>query len=373
MNITAAVAREPKGPFAFEQLVLDRPREHEVVVAIRGMGLCHTDLAARDGVFGLPYPLVLGHEGSGVVVDVGSAVTKVRPGDHVALSFNSCGECPSCAKGDPAYCHQFPAYNYGGARPDGSSPLQSAAGPITGNFFGQSSFATHAMANERNVVKVDDDLPLELVGTLGCGIQTGAGAIMKSLACRPGSSILILGAGPVGLAAVMGAVIQGCEQILVSEPHAARRELAISLGATHALDPGAGELAEEVRAIVPGVDYVFDTTGNVQVVEAALGCLAHRGVLGLVGVPHDFAATLAFPIIQSMVLGLTVTGITEGDSNPDEFIPELLRLYREGRFPFDRMIGRTYPFSQLNEAVEAQLRGDAIKVVLVNDESEAAR
>jgi aryl-alcohol dehydrogenase len=367
MQITAAVAHEPNAAFVLEQVQLETPREREVLVAIRGMGLCGTDVAARDGVFPLSYPLVLGHEGSGVVVEVGSAVTKVQPGDHVAISFNSCGECPSCAKGDPAYCHQFPAYNYGGARPDGSSPLSNEDGAITGNFFGQSSFGTHAIANERNVVKVDKDLPLELVGTLGCGIQTGAGGVMKSLACRAGTSILILGAGPVGLAAVMGAVLQGCEQIIVSEPHARRRALAEELGATHTLHAGAGELADQVRAIVPGVDYVFDTTGVVGVVEAAVGCLGHRGVLGLVGVPHDFAATLAFPIVPSMVLGLTVKGITEGDSDPDEFIPELLRLYRGGRFPFDRMIERTYPLAQINEAIDAQLHGDVVKVVLVND------
>jgi aryl-alcohol dehydrogenase len=338
-----------------------------VLVAIKGAGLCHTDIAARDGVLPFAHPCVLGHEGSGVVEEVGSAVTKVGRGDHVAISFNSCGTCPSCLKGDPAYCHDFPARNYGGARADGSSPLSSGDGPITANFFGQSSFATHAIANERNVVKVDDDLPLELVGTLGCGIQTGAGAVMRAMACRAGSSLLVLGAGPVGLAAVMGGVIQGCERIIVSEPHAARRKLALELGATDALDPAAGDdLAGAVREVAPGgVDYAFDTTGSVPVLEAALECMAHRGVLGIVGVPADFAATLPFPIVQAMILGLTVKGITEGDSRPDEFIPELLRLYREGRFPFDRMI-ETFPFARINEAVDAQHRGDVVKAVLVN-------
>lgn len=373
MNITAAVAREPQGDFSFEELSLDAPRPDEVLVAIKGVGLCHTDIAARDGVLPLPHPAVLGHEGSGVVVEVGRDVTKVAPGDHVAISFNSCGSCPSCLNDDPAYCHQFPACNYGGARQDGTSPISSADGPVTANFFGQSSFATHALANERNVVKVDDDLPLELVGTLGCGIQTGAGAVMRSMACRPGSSLLVLGAGPVGLAAVMAGLLHGCARIVVSEPHEARRRLALELGATDALDPAAGDdLASAVREVLPGgVDYAFDTTGNIAVLEAALGCLAHRGVLGIVGVPADFSATLSLPIVQAMVLGLTVKGITEGDSRPDQFIPELLQLYREGRFPFDRMI-ETFPFSRINEAVEAQHRGDVVKVVLVNDSDEEA-
>ena len=368
MEITAAVAREPKAPFSFERLTLAEPRPDEVLVEIKGVGLCHTDVGARDGAFPLGFPVVLGHEGSGVVVQVGSAVTKVAAGDHVTISFNSCGKCPSCANGDPAYCHQFAAYNYGGGREDGSSPLASPDGPVGGNFFGQSSFASHAIANERNVVKVDKDLPLALLGMLGCGIQTGAGAVMNSMACRPESSILILGAGPVGLAAVMGAVVQGCSQIIVSEPHAARRQLARELGATHVLDPSDHELSEQVRVILPaGVDYGFDTTGNPGVIEAALGCMAHRGVFGIVGVPHDFAATIAFPLVPAMILGLTIRGITEGDSNPDQFIPELLALYRDGRFPFDRLVDQTYPMSQLNDAVDAQLRGEVIKVVLVND------
>ncbi len=367
-DITAAVVREAGAPFVFEPLTLDAPRPDEVLVEVKGVGLCASDLAARDGVIPLPFPVVLGHEGSGVVLEVGNAVTKVAPGDHVAISFNSCGNCASCAKGDPAYCHQFAAFNYGGGREDGSSPLRSSDGPVSGNFFGQSSFASHALANERNVVKVDKDLPLELIGMLGCGIQTGAGAVMNSMACRAGSSILILGAGPVGLAAVMGAVVQGCSQIIVSEPHAGRRQLAQELGATHALDPAEGELAEQVRALVPaGMDYGFDTTGNMAVIEAAVGCMAHRGVVGLVGVPHDFAATFGFPVVLSMILGLTVRGITEGDANPDEFIPRMLALYREGRFPFDRLVDKTYPLSRLNDAVEDQLRGDVIKVVLVND------
>jgi aryl-alcohol dehydrogenase len=367
MNITAAVAREPHGELSIEELSLEDPREDEVVVAITGVGLCHTDIAARDGVLPLAHPSVLGHEGAGVVVGIGTGVSKVRPGDHVAISFNSCGTCRSCAKGDPAYCHDFPALNYGGARLDGSSPLSSPDGPMTGNFFGQSSFASHAIANERTVVKVADDLPLALIGTLGCGIQTGAGAVMRSMACRAGSSLLVTGAGPVGLAGVMGAVVQGCEQIIVSEPHPARRELARSLGATATLDPTAREpLPEAVRAIAPaGVDYAFDTTGNVAVLESVIGCMAHRGVIGLVGVPSDFSAVLPLPIIPAMVLGLTVRGITEGDSDPHEFIPSLLELYREGRFPFDRMI-ETFPFTDINAAIAAQERGEVVKVVLVN-------
>lgn len=368
MNITAAVARAPHSDFTLEQLDLDDPREDEVVVQIVGVGICHTDVAARDGHLPFAQPAVLGHEGSGIVTAVGTGVSKVAPGDHVAITFNSCGRCTSCSDGASTYCLHFMELNYGGGRPDGSATINSGDSPINANFFGQSSFASHALANERNVVKVDDDLPLEIVGTLGCGLQTGAGAVINVMECQPGSSLLVLGAGPVGLAAVMAGVIRGCSPILVSEPHPDRRELALSLGATDVIDPAAGvALGDAVREIVAGgVDYAFDTTGRVEILESLIAAMGHRSTIGLVGVPEDFSATMALPLIAPMVLGLTIRGITEGDSEPDVFIPELLTHFREGRFPFDRLI-TTFPFAEINDAIAAQSRGEAVKVVLVND------
>ncbi len=367
MKITAAVAHEANRPFALEEIELEEPRGHELVVEIRGAGLCHTDIAARDGVYGLPYPIVLGHEGSGVVVSVGDEVTTLKPGDHVAISFSSCGTCSSCQAGKPAYCVNFAVENYIGTRPDGSTQLSSGDGAVHGHFFGQSSFATHALVNERNAVKVDDDLDLTLLGPLGCGIQTGAGAVMRSMACRAGSSLLVLGAGPVGLAAVMGGVLQECGQIIVVEPVAARRDLAQSLGATHTIDPAAGPIDQAVLGIASeGVDYVFDTTGRVEVLQAAIAATGVNAVLGLVGVPSDFSVELPLNIVATMQKGLSVKGIVEGDSDPKEFIPELLQHYRAGRFPFDKLI-TTFAFSQINEAIEAQHRGDVVKVVMVPD------
>ncbi|WP_064444787.1 NAD(P)-dependent alcohol dehydrogenase [Rhodococcus sp. YH3-3] len=368
MKITAAVTVGPNTDFDLREVTIGDPRDNEVLVQIKGVGLCHTDIAARDGVYGLPYPLVLGHEGSGVVVSTGSGVTKVSTGDHVAISFNSCGECTPCTKGSPAYCSQFAVYNYIGSRPDGTNPLGGLPdGELHGHFFGQSSLASHAMASERNVVKIDKSIPLELVGPLGCGIQTGAGAVMRSMACPEGSTLLVLGAGPVGLAAVLGGVVQKCSKIIVSEPHAGRRDLALELGATHVLDPAAGALTERVREICSeGVDFAFDTTGNVGVLKAAIESIASMGTLGLVGVPSDFSVDLPINIVAAMQGGLTVKGIVEGDSDPDEFIPELLDLYRVGKFPFDKMI-TTFPMSDINKAVTAQHDGEVTKVVLVND------
>jgi aryl-alcohol dehydrogenase len=367
MEITAAVAAKLGAPFSVETVTLDCPAADEIVVEIAGAGLCHTDLAARDGHLPFPLPGVFGHEGSGVVVDVGPDVTKVRRGDRVALTFNSCGQCVQCRMGEPSYCREFMALNFAGARRDGSSTLHLGDAPLGCEFFGQSSFATHAIAHQRNVVKVPDDAPLALVGPLGCGVQTGAGAVLNSLNCQPGSSLLVLGGGSVGLSALLAAALRELSTIVVAEPLEQRRELAIALGATHVIDPADGPLADQVRAIIgSGVDYAIDTTGVVGVLEQAMQSLAQRGTLGIIGVPADPAAALPVNLIQAQLLGVTITGIVEGDSVPDVFIPQLIDLHRAGRFPFDKLI-TTMPFADINEAVAAQHRGDAVKIVLVHD------
>lgn len=367
MEITAAVARGPHQDFSIETVELEPPRADEILVRILGVGLCHTDIAARDGVYGLPYPVVLGHEGSGVVVAVGEKVTSIAPGDKVAVSFSSCGICRPCTSGHQSYCTAFTQENYIGTRPDGSATTTRDGKVVHGHFFGQSSFASHALVTERNAVKVETDLDISLVGPLGCGIQTGAGAVMNSMNCVRGSSLVVLGGGPVGLAAVMGAVIQGCSKIVVVEPVPARRTLARELGATDAIDPIGNDLTALLADIAPGgVDYVLDTTGRVEVIGAAIAATAQNATVGLVGVPADFSVHLPVNIVAAMQKGLTIRGIVEGDSVPRTFIPELLEHHAAGRFPFDTLI-TTYPFSKINEAVAAQERGEVTKLVLVPD------
>lgn len=365
MQILAAVTPAVGAPFEVRELELEDPASDEVVVQIAGVGICHTDIAVKEGHLPFPFPCVLGHEGSGTVVSVGADVTSVAVGDRVAVSFNSCATCPHCAKGEPAYCHDFLQYNFGGSRPDGSTGLSAAGTKVAANFFGQSSLATHAIAHERNVVKLAADVPLELVGPLGCGIQTGAGAVMNSLDVQPGSTIVIAGAGAVGLAAVLAAVVREAVSIIVVEPHQRRRALAKELGATHAIDPQDGRVSEQIRKIAPaGVDYAVDTTAVVPVVEQLIDSLGMRGALGLLGVPADPHAFFSLGLFQTPMLGITVRGIVEGDANPQTFIPYLLDLHRQGKFPFDKLI-TTMPLAEINEAVAAQLRGEILKVVLV--------
>ena len=366
MKIKAAVSRQAESAFTIEDVTLDAPRENEILVRIAGVGLCHTDLLARDMVLPIQQPSVLGHEGSGVVEAVGSAIKSVKPGDHVVLTFAHCGNCRRCQDHDPACCAQMPVLNCSGGRFDGSKALHGVDGEaISSHFFGQSSFGSMALACESSVIPIDRDVPIEIMGPLGCGVQTGAGAIMNTLACANGSSLLVLGGGSLGLSAVLAAVVQGCATIIVSEPHAARRALALELGATHVIDPAAQDLATAVRDIMPrGVDYAFDTTGVAKVVGAALTAMGVRGKMVIAGVPVDPASELGVPMLPMVSMGQTVVGIIAGDSEPAHFIPHLVALYRKGQLPFDRLITR-YPLHQINEAVADHSSGRCVKAVLI--------
>jgi aryl-alcohol dehydrogenase len=364
----AAVAYQPGGDFAVETIEVGEPRAGEVRVRIAGVGLCHTDLVFRDQLVPFALPGVLGHEGAGVIEAVGEGVEGLAVGDEVVIGFSSCGTCPRCDEHLPSYCQNFVPLNYAGMRlDDGSTAYAKDGARITSHFFGQSSFAALTVTRARNVVKVDTSkVALELLGPLGCGFQTGAGGVMKSLACPAGSSIAIFGGGPVGLAAVMGAVIQGCAPIILVEPVAARRAAALELGATHVIDPAeAGDLTKALRAIVPaGLDFAFDTTGAVPVIEAGLAALGSHGAIGLVGVPSKADAAISVNIAALMTPGHRIIGIIEGDSDPQSFIPELIAHHAAGRFPFDRLI-KTFPLDEINAAIAAQARGECIKVVLI--------
>jgi aryl-alcohol dehydrogenase len=364
---TAAVARAPHDDFVLQELAVDDPRAGEVRVRIAGVGLCHTDLVFRDQIPTYPFPAVFGHEGAGVIDAIGEGVDGFAVGDAVIVGFSSCGTCPRCDEGLPSYCRSFVPLNYAGMRvKDGSRAYADGAAPVASHFFGQSSFATHAITRARNLVKVTDaSAPLAILGTLACGFQTGAGAIMRTFACPAGSSLVVFGGGPVGLAAVMAGRIQDCARIILVEPIAARRTVAQELGATDVIDPAAGDVAAAIRAIVPeGVDFAFDTTGNVAVIEAGLASLGSHGAIGLVGVPREPGASITVNISALMTPGHRIYGIIEGDSDQQSFIPELLAHHAAGRFPFDRLI-ETYPLARINEAVAAQARGECIKVVLI--------
>jgi aryl-alcohol dehydrogenase len=359
MKITAAVVRQAGGPFTIETLAMDALQPDEVLVRMAGTGLCHTDLVVRDQVLPTPLPAVLGHEGAGVIAAVGADVTGLAVGDHVVLGFAACRECAQCRAGMPAYCTQFAALNFGGCRADGSRCLHDDAGAVASHFFGQSSFASHAAVAARNVVKVDPDVPLALLGPLGCGIMTGAGTVFHALDVREGESLLVIGGGPVGLSAVMAAKVRGAGRIVLADPVASRRALALDLGASEVIDPALGDLAERVQ----GIDCAIDSSGVPAAIETGAATLAPRGRLAMVGVPRSLDATISLNIVGMLSRGIAIRGVTEGDADPQTFLPYLIDLYRQGRFPFDRLVS-TYPLESINQAIADQHAGHCVKVVL---------
>ena len=370
----AAICRGPEEPFAIERVTLDELRSDELLIRVVASGICHTDLAVRDRQLPMPLPAVLGHEGAGIVEAVGEAVTVAQPGDRVVMSFNSCGHCPSCTADAPTYCYEFLQQNWIGTRPDGSFTLTADSGDtVNASFFGQSSFATYAIAHQRNTVKIPEDLadlPLERIAPIGCGLMTGAGAVLRSMAVRPGLPIVVTGAGTVGLAAIMAAKIVGAAPIVAIDVNHKRLALARELGATHVFN-AKDDPVGAVRQLCPaGLAYAFDTTGRADVIQDLFGLLAPRGKLGIVGA-SDPEAMLSFNETQFMGGGRTVMGILGGDSDVDGFLIELLRHHAEGRFPFDRLIGY-FDFDQINEAIHASEAGDVVKPVLVMDKAAVA-
>lgn len=365
MKISAAVARTPHAPLHIEQLELDSVRPDEVRVRLVASGVCHTDAAVRDGVIPTPLPAVLGHEGAGVVEVVGSAVTTVVPGDHVVMSANSCGVCEQCLSGRLAYCEDLFARNFAARRADGTTSLSDANGAIGSNFFGQSSFATYANVTERSLVKVPVDVDLSLVAPLGCGIQTGAGAILNELRPHPGSTVAVFGTGAVGTAALLAARLTGAARIIAVDVVDARLELAMELGATHVINGRSEDLPARLREITGGrgIDYALDTTGAPGVLRSAVDALAIRGTAALVGSSPE-GTEIALEIGASLNKGWTFMTIIQGSSVPQTFIPALIELWKQGRFPFHRII-RHYPFSELATAFDDSESGSVIKPVVV--------
>jgi aryl-alcohol dehydrogenase len=363
LDITAAVSRTPGGPFSIEQLKLEGPRPDEVLVRVVASGMCHTDLMAKDAPH-MPHPMVLGHEGAGVVEKVGAEVKKLAPGDHVVLTFMFCGRCASCVRGEPSYCEKIMPLCFGGGREDGSTSTHAAEGPIHDHFFGQSSFATWALASERNAIKVPKDAPLELLGPLGCGLPTGAGAVINSLKVGVGQSLAVFGTGAVGMAAVMAGRIVGATTIIAVDLVDSRLELARELGATHTVNARSGDVVEQVKGITggKGVDFSLDATGTDKAIAAAMQVLGVRGTCGFVGGAPP-GATAALDLGWLMSAGRSVRGILEGDAVPDQFIPALIELNRQGRFPFERLV-KVYELAEINQAAHDSETGKVIKPVL---------
>jgi aryl-alcohol dehydrogenase len=366
MSVTAkaAVLHGTDQPFTFEDVVLDEIRADELLVQIVATGLCHTDLAVQHGHIPGTFPMVLGHEGAGIVSQVGDNVTGFAVGDHVAASFASCGHCENCLEGREAYCLSFMLLNIAGVREDGTTTMTADDGTVVhGSFFGQSSFASHAIVSARNVVKIPADIPLELVGPLGCGIQTGAGTVLNSLAIPAGSSIVVSGTGAVGLSSIMAARAAGATTIIAVDILEERLDFATKLGATHTVNGRTEDVVARLLEITGGAGaaYAVDTTGVPSVIADVVNGTRFGATIALVGVGRPDAV---LPLGLVSGAGKTLVGAIEGDAVPQTFIPRLLAMYRAGLFPFDQLV-TTYEFDQIERAIADTASGAAVKAVLV--------
>ena len=359
MRIQAAVCREGTAAPAIEILELADPRRGEVRVRLVACGVCHTDLrmASRPG----PRPIVLGHEGAGVIEAVGEGVEGLAVGDPVLMSYAWCGHCPACRRRAMAYCERSGALNFSGLREDGASPLSSGGELVFGAFFGQSAFASHAVCQAHTLVKAPTDLPLERLAPLGCGVQTGAGAVLNAFRLQPGQSLAVFGTGAVGLSAIMAAKVAGAARIIAVDVNPARLALALELGAGVAIDPSAADPVAAIRDITgDGVDFVLNTTDLPEVFAQGVASLAPKGTFGFVTRPNG---PLDLDLSAIFLGGRRIQGVVQGDSEPDVFIPRLIELHRQGRLPLERLI-TPYPFAAIAEAMSDSEAGRAIKPVL---------
>ncbi|EHK15298.1 uncharacterized protein TRIVIDRAFT_38685 [Trichoderma virens Gv29-8] len=371
---TKAYVVESKGaPFVLQDILLDEIQSHEVLVEILYTGLCHTDIVVQHG--GMPvggYPAILGHEGVGVVRKIGLGVSNqgLLPGDIVILSFHTCQQCRYCQEGNLGGCTRMTEINFTKTGRDGlemNSPASLPDGkPVYAQFFGQSSLSKLMIVPERSVVKtelrLEDDL--SCLPPLSCGYLTGAGTVFNALQPKPADKVAVVGMGAVGFAALMAARALGVEQVLAIDIVDAKLQMATSLGASHTINSSAfTDINEGIRSIFPdGVDMIVEATGIAILAETSVKALAHGGTLALVGVlPPD--ADIKINGLDVLISCKKIIGVIEGSSNPHELIPRLVELYKQGKFPVDKL-SKVYPAEQLDQALSDLKTGKVIKPVL---------
>ena len=357
---TAAILEEAGGPFSLHPVELDSLREDEVLVRIQACGICHTDLKFQER---LPLPAVFGHEGAGVVEEVGSKLQGVRPGDRVMLSYPWCGSCRPCGRAEPYCCERIPELKFGGSRLDGNQPISWNGASITSAFFQQSSFATYAVAHAHTLVPVQTDLPAELLAALPCGVQTGAGAVLNTFGVKAGDPLVVIGVGSVGLSAVMAGKMVGAAPIVAVDLAPSRLALALEVGATHAFHAEDGVAARVREAMPQGARYALETSDSLAGLNTGVSCLGQGGTIGIVsappaGQPFPFSTRGLFERVASL------RSIVQGSSVPQKFLPWLLELHERGQFPYDKLV-TAYDFSAINQAMADMKSGSTIKPVLL--------
>ena len=364
MKTRSAVVMNPGGQFNLENIELPEMRDQEVLVRIVGTGMCHTDLAVRDGLlYQTPFPCVLGHEGAGIIEKVGRDVSTLQRGDQVLISFSACGKCKMCEAGHFSYCEKTLQMNYGSnGGPDVMSGSLESGTALFTQFFGQSSFSEFAIAHKTQVVKVEVGEDLKWLGPLGCSVQAGAGAVLNVGKPQRGDSIVIFGAGAVGLSALMAAKVAGCSPIIVVDNETSRLEKSLTLGADICLKPAEEGFVKSIRlATKGGAQFSIDCTGVASVLPLAVRILDRLGTCILVGaVPPKSVTQLDS---SQLLSGRTIRGTTAGDSSPKIFIPILIDFWKSGRLPIQE-ISTLFAFEKIEEATVAMKSGTTIKPII---------
>lgn len=369
INAVLRTAREPRPysasrPIAFETLELDEPAPGEVRVRVEAAGLCHSDLSVVNGDRERPLPMALGHEAAGVVDAVGPGVDDLTVGDHVVLVYvPSCGECEFCLSNQPALCARGAVSNGSGELLAGGRRLHSSTDDDIHHHLGVSAFAEFAVVHRSSTVKVPDNLPFDVAALLGCAMATGYGAVVRTAGVRAGASVIIIGLGGVGLSAVMAAQAIGAREIMVVDPVDTKRQRALELGATVAAAP------DEAEAIIQaewsgGADWVFEAVGDARVMQQAFRLTKRGGTTVSMGLPPP-DAVLTLPALAIVAESRTIKGSYMGSTRPQEDIPEMARLWQEGRLPVEKLISAHRPLTELNEALEALANGSAIRQIIL--------
>ena len=351
-------------PLSVQEIELFPPGFGEILVRVVAAGLCHSDLSVIDGTRPRPMPMVLGHEAAGVVEQAGPE-TGLSAGDHVVFSFvPSCGACLPCAEGRPALCEPGAAANAAGALLGGARHWGMQNGAPTHHHLGVSGFAQHIVTSARSAVRIDPSLPMDIAALFGCAVMTGVGAVVNTARVPPGASVAVFGLGGVGLACVLGAVASGAYPIVAVDPLAEKRALAVSLGATHAVEAGEGAVADVRAATDGGAVYVFESVGSEAVLAQAYAATRRGGTTVATGLPHP-EKTFSVPAVSLVAEERTVRGSYMGSAVPRRDLPRFVAMYRAGRLPVERLLTDRLTLNEINEGFDRLADGQAVRQVVV--------
>jgi S-(hydroxymethyl)glutathione dehydrogenase/alcohol dehydrogenase len=370
MRIRAALFTEVDRPLQLEEVKLDAPRRDEVLVRLHSSGICRSDLSIIDGKWPAALPMVLGHEGAGVIIEVGTGVDTSRLGEHVVLTFAPpCGRCRHCLAGRANLCAVAASCYDRGCLVDGTTRLRWRGGDV--HHLGLvSSFASHAVVPAAGAIPITKELDLSLACLLGCGVTTGVMAVTNRAGVRPGEAVAVFACGGVGLSAILGARLVSAYPIIAVDPVKFKRELALSMGATHAIDPLSSNAAEAIRAVVPeGVDYAFEALGSPVVAREAFASVRDGGTTVLIGQPA-MNVEAGFPVYDMTQFEHTVLGTNLGGANPLLHVPALAVLASKGLLDIAQLVTHHFGLEDINEAVKTVISGEAGRVVIDLWESE---